>query len=91
MDVTATTLGFVAATWGIVMALAPVLQIHRILRNNSSRDVSIGYLAVLVVGFALWIVYGAAIGNPALVVPNTAALVTGITTIGIALRYRGRE
>jgi MtN3 and saliva related transmembrane protein len=91
MDLSVTTLGIAAATWGIVMALAPVLQIRRILRNNSSKDVSIGYLAVLVVGFALWIVYGATIGKPVLVVPNAAALITGITTIGVALRYRARE
>ena len=88
---TATTLGIAAATWGLVMAMAPVLQIRRILQNHSSRDVSIGYLVVLVVGFALWIVYGTTIGNAALIVPNTAALATGIGTIGIALRYRARS
>ena len=44
-----------AAAWGVLMALSPVLQIRRMLRQRSSADVSIGYFAVLLVGFLLWI------------------------------------
>jgi MtN3 and saliva related transmembrane protein len=83
-----TALAVAAATWGIVMALAPVLQIRRILHLRSSRDVSLGYLAVVTVGFVLWIAYGFALENAALVVPNTIALAMGMATIAIALRYR---
>ncbi|HEX6332052.1 MAG TPA: SemiSWEET family transporter [Actinomycetota bacterium] len=83
-----TVLGVVTAGWAIVMALAPMLQIRRILRRRSSRDVSIGYLAVLVVGFCLWISYGTVIGNLVLIVPNTLALLTGVAAIAVALRFR---
>ena len=83
-----TALAVAAATWGIVMALAPVLQIRRILHRRSSRDVSLGYLGVVTVGFVLWIAYGFALENAALVVPNTIALAVGMATIAIALRYR---
>lgn len=83
-----TALGVVAATWGVVMALSPVLQIRRILRLRSSRDVSVGYLAVIVFGFGLWIAYGVALKNLALIVPNTVALLVGVATILVALRYR---
>jgi MtN3 and saliva related transmembrane protein len=86
--VSETALGFVAASWGVIMALSPVLQIRRILRLRSSRDVSIGYLVVIVVGFTLWIAYGVALRNAALIVPNTLALLVGITTIAIALQFR---
>jgi MtN3 and saliva related transmembrane protein len=81
-------LGVVAASWGVIMALSPVLQIRRILRLRSSRDVSIGYLAVIVVGFTLWIAYGIALRNAALIVPNTLALLVGMATIAIAVRFR---
>ena len=83
-----TTLGFVAAGWGVIMALSPVMQIRRMMRLRSSRDVSIGYLLVIVVGFAIWIAYGIAIRNPALVVPNTLAFIVGIGTIAVALYLR---
>jgi Na+/melibiose symporter-like transporter len=36
------------------MGVSPVLQIRRMLRQRSSRDVSISYFAVLLVGFVLW-------------------------------------
>jgi len=86
--VSETTLGFVAAGWGVIMALSPVMQIRRMMRLRSSRDVSIGYLLVIVVGFAIWIAYGIAIRNPALVVPNTLAFIVGIGTIAVALYLR---
>jgi uncharacterized protein with PQ loop repeat len=83
-----TLLGFIVASWGIVMALSPVIQIRRMMHRRSSRDVSIGYLSVLVVGFAIWIAYGVAIDNPALIVPNAVAFVVGGATIGVARHFR---
>lgn len=81
-------LGAVAASWGVLMALSPILQIRRMLERRSSVDVSIAYLAVLELGFTLWIAYGIALGNAALVVPNSVAFVIGAATIGIAWQYR---
>jgi MtN3 and saliva related transmembrane protein len=48
-----TVLAIAAAAWGVVMGVAPVLQISRMLRRGSSDDVSVAYLAVLVPGFLL--------------------------------------
>jgi len=82
------TLGFVAATWAIAMALGPVLQIRKIVELRSSRGVSIGYFSILFVGFLLWFAYGIAASSLVLIIPNTvAALVIG-ATIAVALRYR---
>jgi MtN3 and saliva related transmembrane protein len=83
-----TVLGVVAATWAVVMALGPILQMREIVRRGSSAGLSIGYLLVLIVGFALWIAYGAARHDLPLVVPNTTALLVMGITIVVALRYR---
>ncbi len=83
-----TTLAFSAAIWAIAMALSPVLQIRRILDQQSSRGVSISYFVVLLIGFGLWVAYGIAAANLALIVPNAVAAIVGVTTIGVALRYR---
>jgi uncharacterized protein with PQ loop repeat len=82
-------LGVLAASWGVLMALSPTLQIRRILERRSSSDISISYLAVLQIGFMLWVGYGIALGNAAIVVPNSVAFLVGVATILIALRYRG--
>ena len=83
-----TGLAVAAAAWGVLMGISPVLQIHRMLRQRSSRDVSVGYFTILLVGFGLWISYGITSRNLALIVPNTVALLIGVSTIAIALRLR---
>jgi uncharacterized protein with PQ loop repeat len=75
-----------AAVWGVLMGVSPVLQIRRMLRQRSSRDVSIGYFAVLLVGFVLWLSYGIAARNLALIVPNGVALLTVGSTIAVAIQ-----
>ena len=81
-------LAVLAASWGVLMAISPTLQIRRILERRSSTDISLSYLAVLQVGFTLWISYGIALGNLAIIVPNTVAFLVGVATIVIAIRYR---
>jgi uncharacterized protein with PQ loop repeat len=82
------TLAFSAALWAIAMALGPVLQIRRIVDQRSSRGVSISYFVVLLIGFGLWLAYGIAAANLALVVPNTVAAIVMAATIGVAIRHR---
>jgi MtN3 and saliva related transmembrane protein len=55
-----TTLGVAAATWAVLMALSALLQVREIVRRGSSDGISVGYFAVLLVGFALWFSYGLA-------------------------------
>ena len=83
-----TGLAVAAAVWGVLMGISPVLQIRRMVRQRSSRDVSVGYFAILLVGFLLWITYGIAAHNLALIVPNAVALLIGASTVAIALRLR---
>jgi len=84
----ATILAAAASSWAVLMGIAPVLQIRRMLREQSSRQVSMGYFTILLIGFLLWIGYGAAARILALVIPNTVALVVGATVIIVALRLR---
>jgi uncharacterized protein with PQ loop repeat len=81
-------LAVLAASWGVLMALSPVLQIKRMLERRSSADFSLSYLSVLLVGFVVWMAYGIALGNAALIIPNAVALTIGLATAGVALRYR---
>jgi hypothetical protein len=86
----ADTLAIAATIWGVVMATSPVLQIRRMLVTGSSADLSIGYLAVLLPGFVLWLAYGVAITNAALIITNIAAITSGLVTIAVALHLRRR-
>jgi MtN3 and saliva related transmembrane protein len=85
-----TGLAAAAAAWGVLMGISPVLQIRRMLRQRSSSNVSIGYFSVLLVGFLLWICYGIAAGNLALIVPNAVALLIGASTVAVAVQLGRR-
>jgi uncharacterized protein with PQ loop repeat len=61
------------------------------LREQSSREVSLGYFTILLIGFLLWIAYGVAAGIPALVIPNSVALLVGVAVVIVALRLRHRS
>jgi MtN3 and saliva related transmembrane protein len=82
------TLGLIAATWAIAMALGPVLQIRKIIEQKTSRSVSVAYFLILLVGFALWLAYGIAASSFVLIVPNAIAAVVILATIAVALRFR---
>lgn len=83
-----TVLAVSAASWGILMALAPLLQVRRMVRRRSSADVSVGYLAVLLPGFLLWVAYGVASDDIALVIPNALAALIATSAIAVAVRLR---
>lgn len=83
------TLGAIAAGWGVLMAVAPLLQVRRMLARRSSADVSIAWLVVLECGFVLWIGYGIALGNPFIAFPNSVAATIGLLTMAVAWMYRG--
>jgi MtN3 and saliva related transmembrane protein len=83
-----TALGIVAASWGVVMAVSPILQIRTMIRQRSSAGLSRGYLLVLIVGFVLWVAYGLSKHDVPIVVPNAVALLVMTVTLGTARRYR---
>ena len=83
-----TVLATSAAAWGVLMGISPALQIRKMLHHRSSREVSIAYFWVLLVGFALWMAYGLTIDNWFLIVPNAVAFTVCVTTIAVALRFR---
>lgn len=81
-------LAVAAASWGVLMAMSPMLQIRRMIQRRSSADLSLSYFGVLMIGFTLWLAYGISIDNLALIVPNTVALAVGVATVLVARHYR---
>jgi len=81
-------LAIVATMAGLLMAVSPVLQVRRMFRTRSSNDVSLLYLSMLCGGFVAWLAYGYSLGNPAMIISNTASLGFMAFTILVALRFR---
>jgi uncharacterized protein with PQ loop repeat len=83
-----TYLAIAAATWGVAMSFAPLLQIRAVRVHGHSQAVSVGYQQILLVGFLLWLAYGVAIRNVPLMITNTVSAAVCTATILVVLRFR---
>ena len=69
-------LGTVATAYGVLGALKTLLQTRQMLARRSSRDVSAGFLASYVGGYAIWLAYGLSSGSLPLIVVDTVGLLS---------------
>jgi uncharacterized protein with PQ loop repeat len=83
-----TILDISVTLFGVVMGASPLLQLSRLLRRRRSEDVSLGMLAVLLGGGALWLAYGVAHGLVAIMVGNAVGVGASAATLLVAWRYR---
>ena len=83
-----TVLAVAASSFGIVMGASPLLQIRKMLAKRSSREVSIGYFAILAFASTLWGSYPVTIHNTAVFIPNVVAGITAVATITVAVSLR---
>lgn len=81
-------LAVLAGSFGVAMGASPLLQAARAHRRRSSADVSLPFLAVLLVGGSIWLAYGIALGNVALIVGNTVGVTGSCAALLVALRWR---
>ena len=81
-------LGICAGTWGVVMAVAPGMQLRKMVRTRTAADVSLSFFALLLPGYILWVSYGIARGDMVLIVPNLVAFCVAIATMLVALHFR---
>ncbi len=81
-------LAVATTVWGLIMALAPLLQIQLMLRTRDSSNVSLSWMIILVIGYGLWFSYGIVSGALPLIIANTVSTLVGIAMIAVILYYR---
>lgn len=82
-------LSLVATGYGVLAALAALLQMRQMLRRRTSCDISARFFATYTGGYAIWLLYGLSAGDVPLIVVDTAGLVCGGLTLAVALSLRG--
>jgi uncharacterized protein with PQ loop repeat len=80
-----------AGGFGVVMGAGPLLQALHSHRRESASDVSVAFLVVLLCGGTLWLLYGLALGNAAIIVANAVGVSSSAITIGVTVRWRRHE
>ena len=82
-------LGTVATVYGVLGALKSLLQTRQMIASRSSGDVSAGFLASYIGGYAVWLAYGLSTGSLPLIAVDTVGLLCGGLTLAVALSIRG--
>lgn len=82
-------LAAVATLYGVGGALSVLLQARQMRARGASCDVSLRFLTTYVGGYAVWLLYGAAIGSAPIVLVHSLGLACGAVTLTVALRLRG--
>jgi MtN3 and saliva related transmembrane protein len=77
-------IGFAAATCTTV-AYAP--QAIKVWKTRSTGDISLGMFLVMVLGLALWLVYGLLSGDAPLVAANAIAMLLAGGILFMKLKY----
>ncbi len=80
-----------ATVYGVLMSLAPLLQARKMWLRRSSKDISILYLVVLLVGFSLYLAYGVSISNRLLIITNSVSIVATASTLLLAAALLDRS
>ncbi|WP_027547872.1 SemiSWEET transporter [Bradyrhizobium sp. WSM2254] len=77
-------IGFAAASCTTV-AYAP--QFIKVWKTRAARDISLGMFLVMVLGLALWLVYGLLSGDAPLIASNAVTMLLAGGILVMKLRY----
>ena len=79
------TLAVAATSWGVLMALAPLLQVRVILRERDASGTSKTWIVILLIGFVLWFAYGVSTGSVPLIISNTMSGTVALILLATAV------
>lgn len=81
------TLAVAATSWGVLMALAPLLQVRVILRERDASGTSKTWIVILLIGFVLWFAYGVSTGSMPLIISNTMSGTVALILLATAVTF----
>jgi MtN3 and saliva related transmembrane protein len=73
---------------GIFTAISLIPQIVKIVREKRAEDISFAYLATLLTGLILWIVYGALRKDLPVIITNVVSVVINLVTVFVGIKYK---
>lgn len=84
------TIAVLTTIWGVVMALAPLLQIRVILKNRDSSGISVSWLFIMLIGFGLWLTYGLVYAQTPIIIANIVAFLVALALLIVVAIFRRR-
>jgi len=84
-------LAVAAGVCGVGMAVAPTIQMIRMIRLGDATAVSVPYLLVISLGASIWLAYGISITNWSLIIANSTSTIVSLACATVAYRMHRRS
>lgn len=91
MSAAASPVAALALVYGVVVALAPLVQLQRVLKRRSSADLSLTWMTLYAGGCLVWLLYGVSIDSLPLIVSQAANFGSISATLVVARRFRTKS
>ena len=72
---------------GALTTIAFAPQAIKSWRTRQTKDVSLGMFSIMCLGIALWIVYGALLGDLPIILANSVTLALAASILALKIRY----
>jgi len=73
---------------GFLTTVALLPQALKSWKSKHTKDVSLGWITILIVGVTLWFVYGLFIGSKPVILANLFTLILAILILFMKLKYK---
>jgi MtN3 and saliva related transmembrane protein len=84
-------LAVLTTIWGLVMALAPLLQLRVIIKTRDASGTSATWIGILLIGFLLWLAYGLVNHALPVIIANAASAVIAVVLLVTIAVYRSKS
>ena len=74
----------------IFTATSLLPQLIKLLKEKKAEDISLGMLAILFIGLALWIYYGCLKKDWIIIISNSFSMAINLITAGVSIKYKNK-
>ena len=76
---------------GLLTTISFLPQVIKSLKTRRMEDFNIWFLGLMIIGLALWTVYGFLLKQPPIIIANLATISLNLILLGLKVRYQGRD
>ena len=78
-----------ATIFGTIDGLANLLQVYKIFKRKSAKDISILTYSIILISCIIWVLYGIEIRNSPIIITNTLGIIS-VTSVIIGCFLYGK-
>lgn len=83
-----TAIEILGLTAGTITSITFLPQVIRVWKTRSAKDLSLNMLLLLILGVAMWLIYGIILRDTAIIYTNSMVLAMGLLMLYFKLKFK---